>query len=178
MTTIYTSRDFKEVQWKNGKGKTLELFRINRLHDEEGFYFRLSCATVSSSCQFSNFEGIDRVLYLLGGEGFTLTQANQPPNVLNKEFQSFQFRGEDTIYCDLKGVSLDFNIMIDRAWGKVKTEFLLIKAKSSLEVNQKEQCFLFIYQPTPILISIAAKEKYLFKTEAEAKLIKISIVQS
>jgi environmental stress-induced protein Ves len=56
--------------WKNGKGRTVEMWR----HEEAGqLLVRLSRATVTEDGPFSIFPGIARNLTVLNGPGFRLT---------------------------------------------------------------------------------------------------------
>jgi uncharacterized protein len=177
MTIHFTAKDFKEVAWKNGGGKTLELYRLDNPQNPGSFLFRLSQATVNSSGPFSIFKDIDRILYLIKGEGFTLKNGSELIK-LDETFQSYCFNGESDIYCDLKSESIDFNIMIDRQWGHVNCELIVLKKNAALEIRQQEPCFLYSYALAPMLISIEANENYTFLSESETKIIKISIIQS
>lgn len=67
-----TPADYTIQPWKNGKGRTIEMWR----RDENGrLLIRLSRATVTEDGPFSVFPGIARNLTVLSGPGFRLTGA-------------------------------------------------------------------------------------------------------
>jgi len=65
-----TLADYQRQPWKNGKGITTELFRIER---DGSIRCRLSMATVAEDGPFSLFPGIERNLTVLTGPGFHLS---------------------------------------------------------------------------------------------------------
>ncbi|HXH75871.1 MAG TPA: HutD family protein [Bacteriovoracaceae bacterium] len=145
----FTSKDFKTLPWKNGGGRTLELFKQPHL--------RLSLATVAQDGPFSLFENIDRHLVLLKGNGIELTFPDGKIQKLENPYQVLRFKGEDQIHCRLlNGISEDFNIMVDRSWGKAD-----LQVKSLVE-GQKlhlEKCpLMFIYQiQAQVLLELKAE---------------------
>lgn len=93
------------MPWANGRGTTLELFR------EEGL--RLSVATVAEDGPFSALPGIDRVLVLIEGPGFSLTIDGQ--RVAVAPLVPVRFAGEQQVAAvDVAGRSRDFNLMLAR----------------------------------------------------------------
>jgi environmental stress-induced protein Ves len=71
MTLIHlTSVDYRTQPWKNGRGTTTEMLRI-----EQGgqLLLRLSRASVVEDGLFSLFPGVERNLTVLSGPGFRLT---------------------------------------------------------------------------------------------------------
>lgn len=65
-----TQADYSRQPWKNGRGTTTELWRLER----EGLLLvRLSRAAVVEDGPFSLFPGIERNLTVLSGPGFRLT---------------------------------------------------------------------------------------------------------
>ncbi|MCX7286792.1 MAG: HutD family protein [Rhodobacterales bacterium] len=64
-----TPADYTRQPWKNGRGVTTELWRIER-HGQ--LLVRLSRASVVEDGPFSLFPGIDRNLTVLSGPGFRL----------------------------------------------------------------------------------------------------------
>ena len=65
-----TARDFTVQPWKNGKGTTVEMWRLER---DGTLLVRLSRASVVEDGPFSVFPGIERNLTVLTGAGFRLT---------------------------------------------------------------------------------------------------------
>jgi environmental stress-induced protein Ves len=65
-----TSADYTRQPWKNGRGVTTELWRLER---DGRLLVRLSRAAVVEDGPFSLFPGIERSLTVLSGPGFRLT---------------------------------------------------------------------------------------------------------
>src|SRR5690606_21714276 len=62
--------DYTVQPWKNGKGTTAELWRLER---DGALLIRLSRAAVVEDGPFSSFPGVERYLTVLAGPGFRLT---------------------------------------------------------------------------------------------------------
>lgn len=67
-----TPADYRSQPWKNGRGTTTELWRLDR---DGQILVRLSRAAVVEDGPFSLFPGIERNLTVLSGPGFRLTGA-------------------------------------------------------------------------------------------------------
>lgn len=65
-----TPSDYTTQPWKNGKGTTTELWRLER---DGTLLVRLSRASVVEDGPFSLFPGVERNLTVLTGPGFRLT---------------------------------------------------------------------------------------------------------
>lgn len=65
-----TPADYRTQPWKNGRGTTTELWRLER---DGQLLVRLSRASVVEDGPFSLFPGIERNLTVLSGPGFRLT---------------------------------------------------------------------------------------------------------
>jgi environmental stress-induced protein Ves len=70
--THLTPADYTSQPWKNGRGITTELWRLER---DGQLLVRLSQAAVVEDGPFSLFPGIERNLTVLSGPGFRLTGA-------------------------------------------------------------------------------------------------------
>lgn len=109
--------DYRRMPWKNGGGSTLELLQDPA--PDGGFNWRLSIADVATAGPFSTFEGIDRQIMLVSGNGMVLSFGGEaPPVVLSKPLRPQGFKGEWHTDCRLiDGVIQDFNVMVRRDWG-------------------------------------------------------------
>jgi environmental stress-induced protein Ves len=109
--------DYRRMPWKNGGGSTLELLQDPA--PEGGFNWRLSLADVAAPGPFSTFEGIDRQIMLVSGNGMVLSFGGEaPPAVISKPLRPHGFKGEWATDCRLiDGVIQDFNVMVRRNWG-------------------------------------------------------------
>ena len=104
-----TQCDFKVMPWANGRGQTVEMFRIER---DGALLWRLSRAAVVEDGPFSVFPGIDRNLTVISGPGFDLVGGGQ---FVARPLQPIAFSGDlqvravgVTAACD------DFNVMVRR----------------------------------------------------------------
>lgn len=158
---------FIEMPWKNGKGKTLELFRFPQ-ENSKAFLFRLSIAGVNEDGPFSIFPSIDRTLFLVSGHGMILESTNQKIH-LNQKWQAFHFAGEDAINCRLiNGPCQDFNVMVDRNFAKAQSSTILT-------TNHRFNCasdMTFIYDTQKETLTILEKEdKFHFISETQTLLV-------
>ena len=64
-----TPADYRVQRWANGLGQTVEMLRIER---DGALLARLSMAVVDADGPFSLFPGIERVLTVISGPGFSL----------------------------------------------------------------------------------------------------------
>jgi uncharacterized protein len=103
--------DAVPVPWRNGGGLTRELVREPASGD--GFDWRVSVAQVDFDGPFSTFEGYDRILVLLSGDGLDLHVAADASVVaLRPPFGLHRFAGELVIHATLPvGATTDFNLM-------------------------------------------------------------------
>jgi environmental stress-induced protein Ves len=109
---------FRPMPWKNGLGTTLEL-ATDAAAPGGAWTWRLSIADVPSRAEFSRFDGLDRSLALLEGDGMRLraTGAEQWMSVPS-EGPGHAFRGEDALEGEPVGAGVrDINLFFARsAW--------------------------------------------------------------
>ena len=111
--------DCPAMPWKNGRGRTRELAVHPPGADMDDFLWRVSVAEVDCAAPFSAFPGIDRVIALLDGDGFTMTLDDGRSHVLTTPCVPFAFPGEAKVDVALAGgSSRDFNLMLRR--GRVR----------------------------------------------------------
>lgn len=111
---------FISTPWKNGKGITQEL-AISSGGSIDKFDWRLSVASVSENGAFSNFEGYQRTLVLIEGNGVALHHsiagANEPSHtdVLSNTLDYAVFDGGNLTEGKLINGSIkDLNIMCQK----------------------------------------------------------------
>ena len=101
--------DFKEMAWANGRGKTVELFRVDR---DGAPLWRLSRAMVVEDGDFSIFPGVERNLTVISGPGFDLAGAVALRADL---LQPVEFAGDVAVRAvGVTGPCEDFNVMVRR----------------------------------------------------------------
>lgn len=110
-----TSADYTSQPWKNGRGTTTELWRLER---DGQLFVRLSRAAVVEDGPFSLFPGIERNLTVLNGPGFRLTGAGL--NLRCDPLRPVAFPGDVEVMAkETNGQqSDDFNVMTARTLPK------------------------------------------------------------
>jgi environmental stress-induced protein Ves len=117
MRILFQRDQLASTPWKNGGGVTREIVRIPVDSGMNDFRWRASIAELAASGPFSAFEGVDRVLVLLSGEGVHLQSSDGSiDHRLDTVLEPFAFAGERAISASLlAGPSRDFNVMTRRA---------------------------------------------------------------
>lgn len=103
--------DYIRQPWKNGKGVTVELCRVER---DGAIQYRLSMATVAEDGPFSLFPGIERNLTVISGPGFRLSGDGLALDC--HPLVPVAFPGDLAVsaFGTAKGASEDFNVMTGR----------------------------------------------------------------
>lgn len=105
--------------WKNGLGRTRELAIQPSGAGMDAFDWRVSVAEVTAAAPFSAYPGVDRVIALLDGDGFTMHLGDGREHVLTTPCAPFAFAGETPVTMTLAGQpGRDFNLMLRR--GRVR----------------------------------------------------------
>ncbi len=108
--------------WKNGGGMTREIMSWPPGADLASFAWRVSVATISASGPFSRFQGVDRVIMLLDGDGVRL-RGGDIDWLLHQPGEPFAFSGDEQISSELLGgLSTDFNVMSRRSIATSRVE--------------------------------------------------------
>ncbi len=107
-----TSANYTRQPWKNGRGSTTELWRLER---DGQILVRLSRAAVVEDGPFSLFPGIERNLTVLSGPGFRLKGAGI--DLRCDPLEPVAFPGDVAVAAlDTQGMpSEDFNVMTARS---------------------------------------------------------------
>lgn len=113
--TIIPFAELKAVPWKNGLGITREIVVEPAGATMDDFLWRVSIADVDTASPFSAFPGIDRIIVLLEGDGFTMTLDGEREHALTTPCAPFAFAGEAQVDVTLAGgATRDFNLMVRR----------------------------------------------------------------
>lgn len=165
----FNESDFITMPWKNGGGSTLELIALKDENNE--IMFRLSSAEVSASGPFSIFPQIDRILFLVKGNGLKLKMPNKSL-ILDQTLAPIYFAGEDEIYCELlDGSCQDFNVMTNRNFGK---STLCLRRLTSNEEIKVSSSFSFIYIPQKKILYQLQKNE-IFSAPEELSIYQIDL---
>lgn len=102
------------MPWKNGGGLTTEIYAGPPSGD---FDWRVSIATVNADGPFSKFNGYERHIMTLSGEGMVLDIEGRGKFNL-EPFRPFSFSGDAQVHGSLlQGPVQDFNLMVRRDFG-------------------------------------------------------------
>lgn len=112
---ILRAGDHRRMPWKNGGGETVEIAVYPPGATVGDFDWRVSMATVASDGPFSVFEGIDRTLGVLSGDGIVLAVKGQAPVELRPNGVLHAFPADvPTRARLLAGPITDLNVMTRR----------------------------------------------------------------
>ena len=107
--------DYRVMPWKNGGGETTEIF----VSPHTGIFdWRVSIAKVNADGPFSVFDGYERHIMTLSGQGMMLDIEGRCVSEL-KPLKPFSFSGDLRVNGSLvDGPVLDFNLMVRRDFGQ------------------------------------------------------------
>lgn len=110
------------TRWKNGGGTTREIALWPPESGLDRFLWRVSVATLATSGPFSVFQGIDRRIMVLAGEGVRLRSDDGTlDHRLDERHRPFAFAGDLAIEGELiGGESSDLNVMSRRGRGEAE----------------------------------------------------------
>jgi uncharacterized protein len=108
-TRVVHANHYRRERWKNQLGWTREIARWPAQDDWE---WRLSIAEIEQDAPFSRFEGIERELVLLSGNGLRLCFDDGQVHTLLPPHERLRFAGERRVSGELiDGPTQDFNLM-------------------------------------------------------------------
>lgn len=124
MSFVIPSNEYRRVRWRNGAGWTREIL-ARRLGAADAsvandigegspdeWDWRLSIAEIEQDADFSVFEGIDRELVLLSGNGVRLRFSDGEAHELHPPHGRLRFSGDRAVRGELlDGPTHDFNLM-------------------------------------------------------------------
>lgn len=118
--------------WKNGGGRTREIACWPPSSALGDFGWRVSIASITAAGPFSVFQGVDRHIMLLDGDGVRLqSDDGRIDHCLKTPFAPFAFSGDVDINCTLAGgSSCDFNVMTRR--GQWQAELHVLNVTTDL----------------------------------------------
>lgn len=107
--------DLPEVPWRNGGGVTRETAAYRDAAVNPDFLWRVSMATVNAAGPFSRFDGVDRSIAVLDGDGIVL-RLGDGDHRLTPSADPFSFAGEEAVDATvIGGPTSDLNIMTRRS---------------------------------------------------------------
>ncbi len=149
MLTLLESGTRKRMRWRNNLGWTTEIARapdLSQSADPDAFLWRVSVAEIDADSDFSVFEGIDRSIAVIDGDGIVLVVDEDVHSVLPGH-PAVRFAGEASTSCMLvAGPTRDFNVMTRRGAceHEVLTMQLLVSAPESLALGEEEFALIYL----------------------------------
>lgn len=135
--------DLPVTPWKNGGGLTREIAaHLDRqIHPE--FLWRISMATVAGPGPFSRFEGIDRTIAVLQGNGILL-KSGRSEIALRRDSAPYSFSGETPIEAAvIAGETTDLNVMTRRGYFTHIMKRHVIRQSAAIEVECDDMVLVF-----------------------------------
>lgn len=120
-TWVVPAHHARRERWRNGQGWTREIARWTMPaalpgSQDDPWDVRLSIAEIDTDAAFSVFEGVERELVLLAGNGMELVFDDGEQVALEPPHGRHRFAGERAVTARLRdGRTLDFNLMWRRA---------------------------------------------------------------
>nr|WP_280137597.1 HutD family protein [Aureimonas sp. AU40] len=112
---ILRAADHRRMPWKNGGGETIEIAVHPPGAGLADFDWRISMADVASDGPFSRFEGIDRTLSILAGNGMDLEIEGHGRRSLTAGSDPLSFPADAPTFARLHdGPIRDLNVMTRR----------------------------------------------------------------
>ncbi len=131
---VLDAAGYRRMPWKNGRGETTEVAVFPAGAGLDDFDWRVSMARVATAGPFSRFEGIDRTLCLLEGDGIDLAIAGRGAVRITTESGPFVFPGDvETEGMLVGGPILDLNVMSRRGRSRHAVRALRPEGTTALE---------------------------------------------
>ena len=129
------------MPWRNGGGTTTELV----VDPGERFRFRASIADVRDSGPFSRFEGYDRHIMIVEGQGMTLA-CGAHGDIELVPFAPRLFSGDWDVRGTLhSGPVRDFNWIVDRSRARSALEVRVLDALTPIHVADGSTCVIHVF---------------------------------
>ena len=130
--------DYVTVPWKNGGGLTREILKVPP--GATVFDWRLSLASITAPGPFSAFDGYDRTLVLVRGDGVELDFGPRGQTLLRAPGESIDFDGSWSANCTLLGEpSTDLNLIVSRTGAEAQTKILRVTAPELIRTSGWEE---------------------------------------
>jgi environmental stress-induced protein Ves len=176
----WTTKDYREMPWKNGGGSTTELAVFPEGASMDDFAWRLSTATVKEDGPFSHFENIDRTLAVLSGNGLVLN-GEKKSVTLDQSSQPYAFDGEMEVQAQLcEDTVIDLNMMTRRGVCQHYMQRMnnLHSGEHQIQAKDAQQILVYCVQGAGTLqgeLAYSEGDLFFFEEEVYKKGIALSI---
>ncbi|ASD63477.1 HutD family protein [Bdellovibrio bacteriovorus] len=167
MIQLLKSSTYQRMPWKNGLGVTDQIdLAPAEIKSSQPYAWRLSSALVTASNPFSIFEGYDRLLSVIEGDGLMLNQNPLLP------LQVCEFSGDDHTDCQLIGSPVrDLGLIFNPKTHRARMQFHTLPAVSESVMSLKEEIhFFFVVQGKMRLDGQTAQVQDCFKLIRETQI--------
>jgi environmental stress-induced protein Ves len=138
---LLRSTDYRVMPWRNGGGTTTELV----VDSPERFRYRASIADVKTSGPFSRFEGYDRNIMIVEGEGMTLA-CGVHGDIELAPFVPWHFSGDWDVHGTLHaGPVRDFNWIVDRSRARSSLEVRVVNERTPIRISRGTTCVIHVF---------------------------------
>jgi len=141
--------DMAVMPWKNGRGTSRELaiWPQDAVFARGEGNWRIARASVREGGPFSHFEGFDRLLVVLAGEGLVLDHGTACPRRRLRRDEVWRFAGEWDTTALLEGGPIDdLNILLRRGYAEGSLELMLLGARRSVEALEPDHTFVHVVE--------------------------------
>lgn len=140
---LLRSDDHRIVSWKNGGGVTRELASHREDGGSEDFLWRVSIATVDRDGPFSRFDGVDRTIAVLAGDGLRLATPTDEVDLLAGG-EPYSFNGETPVEASvITAATTDLNVMTRRGRFRHAMERLRFDGATTVIADTDETIIVF-----------------------------------
>lgn len=147
---LHRFEDQKIVPWRNGGGSTREIAVDGGAGSTSDILWRVSAATVGAAGPFSRFEGIDRTIAVIDGNGLVLVTGADHVT-LTTDSAPYAFDGATDIHAyNVDGPTIDLNIMTRRGCFVHSLERIFIDETLTI-VGRQDATILFFCGEAEIL---------------------------
>ena len=116
-------RQCPSVPWKNGGGTVRPLVAHPPDAGFDDFHWRISVAEVTADGPFSGFQGVDRCVVLLDGQGILLSAEEGGEWLLDRPLQVLKFPGELSLTASLiQGPIRNLSVLVRRELCRMAVE--------------------------------------------------------
>lgn len=171
--------DVRRVPWRNGRGVTEELALApeGASFEHGDFHWRVSRAAVDANGPFSSFEGFERVLVLLDGDGLLLDHGTRAPRVRLRTGEPYRFSGAWPTSAELVGGAVrDFNVVFRPEHASAEVEVLRLGRRRARLVA--DATTVLVHVPEGALTARVTGEERSFELSAGSTLLARSLQTS
>jgi hypothetical protein len=143
--------DFIEGRWLNGAGVSWDIASEPPGADLEDFDWRFATALIERDAPFSVFPGVDRIITLIDGGGFSLDAEGAGRLDINQKHVPTPFPGDHSVVCRVPGgAGTVLNLLLAR--GRAAAEVSILREGARIDIRGDGSLILvFALSGAPVL---------------------------